>query len=94
MQYVLSDDEHAFVDDLKKTVRSWFTIFKKFEARFPDTGIDKKKLQRCYSYKKNKLRKKKAKEEVANSPTEPGGGATATRKRKNSAAQGTPAQGG
>ena len=68
MQYVLSDAEYAYVEDLKKTLRSWELIFERFKLKFKDCPVSTQaKLQRCYGYLKNKIKKEQG---VASSPIE------------------------
>ncbi len=80
MQYVLCDAEYAFVDDLKKTIRSWIIIFERFKLKFKDCPLaTKEKLQRCYGYKTNKIKKEQG---VASSSIESGDSGAESRKRK------------
>ncbi len=66
MQYVLSDAEYAYVEELKKTLCSWEIIFERFKLQFKDCPLKTQaKLQRCYGYLKNKLKKEPG---VASSP--------------------------
>ena len=91
MQYVLSDAEYAFIDDLKKTFRSWELIFERFKLKFKDCPLTTKgKLQRCYGYKTIKIKKEqglasspmKKDQGVASSPIESGDLVKESRKRK------------
>ena len=68
MQYVLSDAEYAYVDELKKTLRSWEIIFVRFKLKFQDCPVlTQAKLQRCYGYLKNRVKREPG---VASSPIE------------------------
>ncbi len=91
MQYVLCDAEYAFVDDLKKMLRSWELIFERFKLKFKDCPLTTKgKLQRCYGYKTGKIKKEqglasspiKKKQGVASFPVESGDLVAESRKRK------------
>jgi hypothetical protein len=80
MQYVLNDVEYAYVEELKKTLRSWELIFERFKLQFKDCPVTTvRKLQRCYSYKTAKIKKEQG---VASSPNESGDLVTKSRKRK------------
>jgi hypothetical protein len=84
MQYVLSDAEFAYLEELKKTLRSWGIIFEKFKLQFKDCPVKTQgKLQRCYGYLKGKLKKEPG---VASSPIGSDGRQAQTRKRKTSTA--------
>ena len=68
MQYVLSDAEYDYIDELKKTLRSWEIIFVRFKLKFQDCPVlTQAKLQRCYGYLKNRVKREPG---VASSPIE------------------------
>jgi hypothetical protein len=60
-RYVLSPDEFAFLATIKETVSKWDEVYAQFIAKYPKCPVDRKKLQRAYTYYKNVPEKPKPK---------------------------------